>query len=73
MTKEKALQEITKRIGTGKGCLFASIYDLAIALDMFPQNVQRFLRGDRPIPDSCLELFGLERVKHPDTYRRKEK
>ncbi len=73
MTKEKALQQITKRIGTGKSCLFASISDLAIALEMYPQNVQRFLRGDRPIPDACLELFGLERVEHPDTYRKVSK
>lgn len=73
MTKEKTLQEITKRIGTGKGCLFASVSDLAAALKMYPQNVQRFLRGDRPIPDACLELFGLERVKHEDTYRRVSK
>lgn len=73
MTKEKALKEITKRIGTGKGCLFADKTQLAYALDMHPNNVQRFFRGDRPIPDSCLELFGLERVIHEDTYRKVSK
>ena len=71
MDHAKALQHIKSKIGTGRGCLVASNAELAEKLSMYEQNVARFFRGDRPIPDPVLEFFGLSRVKHPDTYIKK--
>lgn len=73
MDYEKALQEINKKIGTGKGCLFKTQTELADSLGIAKQNISAILAGKRAIPQPMLDIANLERVKHPDTYQRKEK
>jgi plasmid maintenance system antidote protein VapI len=68
---EKALQEINKKIG--KGCVFKTQTELADSLGIAKQNISAILAGKRAIPQPMLDIANLERVKHPDTYRRKEK
>ncbi len=70
MNHEKALQEIKKTIGSGKNCLFINQNDLARSLGIARQNISAILSGKKPIPQSMLDIAKLERVKHPDTYRR---
>ena len=73
MDYKKALQEITNKIGTGKGCVFRTQTEMAESLGIAKQNISAVLAGKRAIPQPMLDIAGLERVKHPDTYRRKEK
>lgn len=73
MNYDKAIQEIKKKIGTGKGCMFRTQTELGDALGIAKQNISAILNKTKPIPQSMLDIADLERVKHPDTYRRKGK
>ena len=67
-----AIREIKKEIGFGRQ--YETQTELADSLGIARQNICAILKGKRkPIPQSMLDIAGLERVKHPDTYRRKEK
>ncbi|MEB3269964.1 MAG: hypothetical protein VKJ09_15595 [Leptolyngbya sp.] len=84
MNHEKALQEINKRIGKGKGCLFENFVQLADHIGTSPQAVGSFLNGNQsPLPESILAAFGMTRSKKieydyrfndaPITYKRVDK
>lgn len=70
MDYEEALQEIKSKIGTDDGCVFINQNALANALGMKRQNISAILAGTRAIPQAMLDIAGLERIKHPDTYRK---
>lgn len=71
MNHQRALEEIKKHIGKGKR--FRTQTEMAEHLGVEPSNVNAVFTGARPkIPDNMLAIANLQRVKHPDTYIKKQ-